>query len=344
MLIKFLRNYIINNRSKVLLNNKKDILSKSLFNNLDFKFYNFGKKNKNKIFYIIRRSPGGGMFSNLNFIIHHLYIAKKMNFIPFVDMENFFTLYNCQIKINNSKNAWSYYFKQVSKFKIADIYKSQNVIICDNKTKNIKYFDGFNNLNSEHLKIFRKDIKFNKKIQKFTNEYLVKNFLNRKILGIHFRGSDQKTQERHPLPATKDQMINAAKFLLSKYKFDKIFVSTEEKDYLDLFKKEFPDKILFINYRRSSKEDLFENKNKKNRYNIGLSNIIDMLLLSNVNYLLFVESNLPEASLFYSKNKIPFTKIFNGFNSKNIFVAQFLWYIKSKLPFFIGGFKKNIFK
>ena len=60
-----------------------------------------------------------------------------MNFIPFVDMENFFTLYNCQIKINNSKNAWSYYFKQVSKFKIADIYKSQNVIICDNKTKNI---------------------------------------------------------------------------------------------------------------------------------------------------------------------------------------------------------------
>ena len=35
-------------------------------------------------------------------------------------------------------------------------------------------------------------------------------------------------------------------------------------------------------------------------------------------------------------------KIDNGFNSKNIFYAMFLWYVKKNLPEFLGGFKKNI--
>ena len=35
----------------------------------------FGNKNPNKIFYIIQRSVGGGMFSNLNYVSHHMKIA-----------------------------------------------------------------------------------------------------------------------------------------------------------------------------------------------------------------------------------------------------------------------------
>ena len=32
----------------------------------------------------------------------------------------------------------------------------------------------------------------------------------------------------------------------------------------------------------------------------------------------------------------------NGFNTKNIFISQFLWYLKKILPHSFGGFKKDI--
>ena len=66
-----------------------------------------------------------------------------------------------------------------------------------------------------------------------------------------------------------------------------------------------------------------------------------MLLLTHSKHILGIESNLTDASIYFSKKNIPFTKIFNGYNSNNIFFAQFKWYIKKSLPFFLGGFKDD---
>jgi hypothetical protein len=54
----------------------------------------FGNKNKNKIFYVIKRSPGAGIFSNLFYVLQHLFLIRNKRFIPIVDMNNFITLYN----------------------------------------------------------------------------------------------------------------------------------------------------------------------------------------------------------------------------------------------------------
>ena len=86
-------------------------------------------RNKNKVFYVIRRSPGAGMFSNVNYVINHLKICDQYNFIPIVDMENFTTIYNERQKINNTYNAWEYYFEKLNKYNLKEVYKSQNVIL-----------------------------------------------------------------------------------------------------------------------------------------------------------------------------------------------------------------------
>ena len=106
-------------------------------------FYSFGKLNKNKIFYVIKRSPGAGMFSNLTFVMNHLLIAKRHNFIPVVDMENYPTIYNEKKKINGTKNAWEYYFEPVSKYSLNEVYKSQNVFITSDKFENQMSFNLF---------------------------------------------------------------------------------------------------------------------------------------------------------------------------------------------------------
>ena len=48
---------------------KKNSISKSFVN---FRLYNFGSENKNKVFYVIRRSPVSGMFSNFIYVFNHL--------------------------------------------------------------------------------------------------------------------------------------------------------------------------------------------------------------------------------------------------------------------------------
>ena len=53
-----------------------------------------GELNPDKVFYVIKRYPGTGLFSNLAYVINHIQIANRMRFIPTVDMHNFPTVYN----------------------------------------------------------------------------------------------------------------------------------------------------------------------------------------------------------------------------------------------------------
>ena len=53
-------------------------LIKNKFNELNLQYESYGKKNPNKFFYIIRRTPGAGFFSNLNFVVHNLFICDQL--------------------------------------------------------------------------------------------------------------------------------------------------------------------------------------------------------------------------------------------------------------------------
>ncbi len=351
-MLNYFRKKIQDKRTKILNLKKNNFFNSNKFNYLNLEYKNFGDKNPNKFFFIIRRTPGAGFFSNLNFVIHNLYICEKLKMIPVVDMENYHTLYNCKIKIDNSKNAWNYYFQNVSNYSLKDVYTSKNVIMCDNRTsekgfiKNLKnskfkYFNGFQYLDNRHKNIFKKYIKIKKEFLNFSNNFVNKKFKNKKVLGICFRGSDQKKSGYQPYTPTEDQMLFATDSLIKKYKFDKIYICTEDIDYLNFYKKNYGDKVLYTNsIRTTDKIDLFDSKNTKHRYKIGKGNLIDMLILSKTNHILFATSNIPYAAIFYSNKKFPYSIIDNGMKG-NIFISQFSWYVRKRLPSFLGGFKKE---
>ena len=92
-----------------------------------------GNLNPDKIFYVIQRYPGYGIFSNLTFVINHMKIALDMGFIPIVDMQNYSTIYNENKKIYNTFNSWEYYYEQLSPYSLEDVYNSKNIILTDNK-------------------------------------------------------------------------------------------------------------------------------------------------------------------------------------------------------------------
>ena len=335
----FLRNSIYNNRSGI----SKELKNKTFLKKNDLKYFikSFGNKNPDKKFYVIQRFVGGGMFSNLNYIIHHLKLAIDLHCIPIIDMENFPTKYNERYKINNTKNAWEYYFYPINKYKLSDVYKSKFVVISDVKTKRLKEFDSFEALNKKHFQIYNKFIKIRSDILSDVEKFYKTNLKKKKVLGVHFRGTDMKTQERHPFPATTKQIIYLIEKGLKKEKFNMIFLVTEELNYQKILKKKYGNKICFYNSFRSNNPDIFgDYKRKNHRYLIGRENIIDMLLLSRVKKIICTNSHLPDASKFISNfKKINLVKIEIGNNSENILVAQFLWYIKKNIPNFLGGFR-----
>ena len=312
-------------------------LNKKFFYIKPLKKYSFGKKNKNKSFLVINRSPGAGIFSNVTFVINYFLYAKKRGFIPIVDMENFPTIYNEKNKINFTQNAWEYYFQNLNKYRLQDIYKSKNVYFTDSR-----FIKGMNlDTNSNNLRKNFKIIKIKKHLLKKEKNYFDRNFIKTdKILGVHFRGSTYKTARGHAFPPTIKIMKEKIKEVLDNNSYNKIFLVTEEMKYLKEIKKEFGNICYYYNSFRMNKLDSFKIYPRKNhRYKLGEETIMETLTLSKCNGLIFIKSNVISAAINLSKKKQNKHEIFLGYNSRNKFVARWLWYIRRLLPKYIGGFK-----
>lgn len=324
-------------RTANILNIKKNNLYHNYKNNSGW--FTFGDKNPDKKFYVIKRTPGTGMFSNVLFVLNHLKIAQNNNYIPFVDMFNFPSIYNESKKIYGTNNSWEYFFENFTNIDIDEIYQSKNVFITSNNFE--KNF--LKDLNTEEIKKdFRENIIVKKKYNKLVENFAEKHFKNKKILGVHFRGTSYKRSPGHPFPATKKQILKKIKEIQIKEKIDKIFLVTEEKNYKDFLLSKFGSKIIYLKSPyRSNINDAFKIYPRNiHRFKLGREAVIETLLLSKCDIFIYVTSNIASASIAWNLNsKQKKYKINNGINSNNIFLSQILWYIKKNIPSFLGGFR-----
>ncbi len=312
------------------------------YRNCETQQFSLGQKNKDKVFYVIKRSPGTGFFSNVLFVINHLMIAKKKNYIPIVDMENFPTIYNEYNKIYKTKNSWEYYFNNFNNINLNEVYESKNVIITSNKFE-VSFEKDL--ISDEAKKTFRQNLKIKNRYKKIIDFFSKKHFKNYKILGVHFRGTSYKASAGHPFPATKKQMLNIINKLLVTEKYEKIFLVTEEENYKNFLINKFGNKIIYIpsSFRSDSNDAFKVYPRKKHRYKLGREALVESCLLSKCDGLVYVTSNIASAAIAWNFNQNQKKyKIDNGINSKNMILSQILWYIKKTLPESIWGFKKYL--
>ena len=315
---------------------QNNLISQKHFFGKNFKIMKFGNKNSKKIFYVIRRNPGAGLFSNVTVILNHILICKKMNFIPVIDMKNFKTIYNESRPVGGINNAWEYYFEKLNKYSLAEVYQSKSVIISNSNLENHMINDMTNNLLKKYFKYIKIKKKFHNKVDIFSK----KNFKNQKILGVHFRGSTYKVARGHAFPFTTKLIIKEINTLINKYGYEKIFLVTEEKKYLKEFINEYGKKCIYFNNFRMEKVDLFKIYPRTlHRFKLGEEILIDTLLLSKCDGLAYIKSNVISAAILSSKKKQRLHEFFLGYNSRNKFVSRWLWYVKSYIPEFLGGLK-----
>jgi hypothetical protein len=337
MIIKYLKKIFDN----IYLTREADVI-----NNEDNKIITGNKvkidlktNSKKKFFYIIQRSPGAGMFSNLIFVLNHLKICERHGFTPVVDMKNYPTIYNEKNKIFNTLNSWNYYFEPVSNVNLNQVYNSGKIITCSSLN-----YKNFEVCSKDIKKIYKKYIKI-KKIYKDEAEIFANKFIKEnKVLAIHYRGTSYKTSAGHPYPPTFKQMKNLINQIFKNEKYNKIFLCTEDLDMFQNLKKFYKNKLIYKDSYRSYKDDAFKIYPRKNhRFKLGKEIIVEALIISKCKGFLSTETNISNfVNIIMKNNKPKFYKIENGYNSTNEYYAMWLWYLKKILPSSFGGFKDFI--
>ena len=305
---------------------------------------NNGKLNPDKIFYIIQRHPGGGLFSNVAFVINHLKVAKDHGFTPIVDMENYTTVYNEKKKVCNTFNAWEYYFEQTSNFTLEEVYNSKNFIITDNifydKNKNFYYEIS---KSDELLKIFKEKLILKKSKLELLKKLKKKLFKNEKILGVHFRGTGLK-RAGYVYALTVSQMTQVIEYCLKDSKYDKIFLVTEDQNNFEEITKRYKDKVIFLKQSLRGKDSqyVFDNYLRlSHRYKLGRDILLETYLMSYCDGLVGIKTNPFEIACALNLN--PRQKRYlvkNQFNKNYPIIYRFIWDIKKILPEKLGGFSK----
>ena len=249
-----------------------------------------------KKFYIIFRSGElwchGGFFSNLLHVISHLIIAEKKGLIPVVDMKNYPTPYNEKIPVRGSQNSWDYYFQPVSPYTLDEVYKSDAYVMCDGvyqdwmfSVLNSGHFEAVTDIINRyihiHSDIWNMIVQAIKQIEPWSGH----------ILGVHFRGWSMAVAPNHPMPPSFDQIKFYIYYLLAIYPIKKIFLSTEQSEYVDKLKEEFGDMLMYnANYFRTPQNVNAYTMNPAPRelhfYRLGLNVLLDAVLLSRADYLL----------------------------------------------------------
>jgi hypothetical protein len=339
-MINYIKSKIFYSMPKSIIE-KKDVLENSVTKDLVFRISKFGNENPDKIFYVIKRFPGAGLFSNLTFVLNHLKIAEDFGFVPIVDMQNFPSWYSEKMELFGTQNSWEYYFEQVSNYKVEEVYKSKSVILTDNI-----YHKNFTRLIFEDEKLIelaKKYIRIKPHIYNKYNKFFEKNFKNKKVLGVYLRGGEFKTIPNHDYPPTNKQIIRKIDEIIKNEKIDIIFLSSKEVEHIKLFEKSYKKNLVYYDSFRSKKDFFTFYPRDNHRYLLGEEIFCEMLLLSQSDYLIYSLSNVSQASIFFNLNKNQKRyHIDNGVNYSNRIAARFSWFIKAKLPEVIGGFKKNI--
>ncbi len=307
----------------------------------------FGADNDDKTFYVIARSPGSGFFSNMTYVLNHLKIADSMGFVPIVDMKNFPVIYNeaggdlLPKDVVDAGNAWEYYFRQVSGYSLDDVYRSRHCVITDGAWPEGMTMSVASD--PSLADIWDKYIRVRPEISDYVAGFVDEHFAGKKVLGVHFRGQELRTTPSHPMPPTPEQVVRRMRAILGGGGFGAVFLSTEEKEYLDIIASEFGGMVCHTNYFRTHGRNAYLMRPRDNhRFLLGKEVLQDMLILSRCDHLVRCGSNVSEVACLVGRfDRSRISRINNGMNSSSRLVSRYLWHVKRRLPEKYGGFARG---
>ncbi len=148
----------------------------------------------------------------------------------------------------------------------------------------------------EGTRLLNKYIQVNEKITSEAKDFYNVHFAGKKIIGVHYRGTD-KTGEAPEVPYEKVlRNIEATKKVIGEA--DAVFLSTDDQhfaEYLILNMQQLP-VIMRNDYKRSSDKQAVHINKSLNKYEVNRDAVVNMLLLSRCDFLIKSSSFLSDIS------------------------------------------------
>ncbi len=204
-------------------------------------------------FIIRRREPNVGLFSYYITVLGNIKYALMKNYHPVVDMKNYPNTYLKKEDVGH-ENSWEYFFEQPNGNSLCEAYKCRKVILSsgeqpsdrpDTKMKNLCFTEG-----SEAIQQWRKIarlVPLSKKANNTCKEAYDKIIKpGDYVMGLAYRSTDYAKLKPlgHPIQPSMEQLIEQAKLMFDKKKVNKIFVSTDDPEFINVVKKEFGDIVV----------------------------------------------------------------------------------------------------
>lgn len=213
-------------------------------------------------------------------------------------------------------------------------YDNENItkiIFSENSEKEtVDYNTIYNN---KEYQLLSKKIRFSKNVREIINNELLE--FDDNTLGIHFRFTDMNVAHSYNNPTTYTKYLIEIKKYLEIYNIRTIFIASDNNETLNKIINENDlkhIKFIYRNVKRYDKEkanelDMIWYKNPDtnsphpylnnfsstifniNDPNTHLESIIDCIMLSKCNYLIFTYSNISNLSILMSDNKLIKSKV-----------------------------------
>jgi len=306
-----------------------------------------GNRNSDgNLIYIIRQNGSGrGLFSIVSSTLCHLHLAERFGLIPVVDLRSVKTEYDDRQFMETDRfkrqNPWDFFFEPVSSLTCESTFEDRTVLASSKG-----FPDGYprkmlvshvQELRDVAVKYIKVAPDLAEELEKTKREILS----GYHVLGVHFRGQEQKTMPFHPLSPTLAQMFSAIDLAISKYGFDRIFVASEDLDYVDAVLSRYRDKAITLpHFRTRSPVNAYRIMPRdKHKYLLGKEILFDACILSACAGLVSSTSNVTEFARAYNNGKYKLDLVIdNGLNAANPKVARHFWSVKNFLPAKLGGF------
>lgn len=252
----------------------------------------------------------------LNDILANIAFSISENVIPVVNVCN----------IDNGINIWEQYFRQPF-ITVKQIDEKAKVDWEYNKNVGFIspcFFSYKNDVErSIWMKLYKDYVSFNDEVQEYVDDEYNTLISGKRVLGVLCRGTDYiaTKPKGHPVQPELSDVIADVRKVMKDYKYDYIYLATEEKRIHDLFENEFPGYII-INKRTYYDEIYYSQKagslinsvsfdRENDEYLKGLEYLSSMYILSKCNSMLAGNCGGSQAAYYMNNGKYEYVKLYD---------------------------------
>ena len=314
--------------------------------------HSFGPLNADKRFYVVRRrGRGAGFFSNLNCVIGELALAERLGMIPVVDFQNFPTPYREAAPIHGTTNDWEYYFQPVSSFSLEEVYHSAHVAVSAGFHLREAFLERpveggaaggqsriFPATQGEYRRFCSKWIVPRREIVEEVESF-AEQFQGRRVLGVHFRGTDMNVTVGHRFGPTYRQVHERIEQALSELNANRLFLMSDNAEIICQLESQYGDRLLRTEAFRSSGKAKLHGLSQRplHQYLLGREVLVDTMILERCQRLVCSPSNIGLHAARISPTFEKVVVIENGRNTARRWLAPHIYGIRSRLPTPWGG-------